>query len=269
MEGNMFHNRKIIVRVLVCLVLVVCTVSVVGCSKSNSSKKQTEHTSKVSKKKLQEAISNIQESHPLTFEGFNGLGSASLPTITDDDDEKIDVYDVDESQKLTDLSNGDEISVTITAMFAQNYGIPELEGKKIIFKVENLKNADILKTVKETRDAVINSRGEHGVTQDKVFYNVLTDKEGQAYLTVDVFTHFTFNNDVLGENLVLNSSPSEKFEKGDTVYYRSTTKYMLDEDGNPTGPIFSDDGTQRTKITSDYSKKPFDTNVKGYKEYKD
>lgn len=88
MEGNMFHNRKIIVRVLVCLVLVVCTVSVVGCSKSNSSQKQTEHTSEVSKKKLQEAISNIQESHPLTFEGFNGLGSASLPTITDDDDEK-------------------------------------------------------------------------------------------------------------------------------------------------------------------------------------
>lgn len=67
--------------------------------------------------------------------------------------------------------------------------------------------------MKETRDAVINSRGEHGVTQDKVFYNVLTDKEGQAYLTVDIFSHFTFNNDVLGENLVLNSSPSEKFEK--------------------------------------------------------
>ena len=69
-------------------------------------------------------------------------------------------------------------------------------------------------------------------------------------------------------------SDREKFNEGDTVYYRNETNYELDENGNtkaeyPDGVIaagnISGFGSKYTRINKTFSKTKFDANEdKGY-----
>lgn len=260
----MFRNKNVIVGVIA-VVLLIGVFSVVGNNVFHSSQNKTSQISKTSKKDPQKVIEKIRDRYPLTFEGFNGWGEASMPALNENEDvyKAPNGYDDEgRAKNIKGLSNGDEVTVTISEATAEMYGLPDLAGEKITYTVDGLTGVDFAKVASETRDAVIKSLGDRTVTLDKVLYDV-SEKDDDSFLVVDVYTQFTYDKD--SSNLVSNDklSSTDSFEVGDTVYYHSKTEYRLDASGNLEGAIFHDNADNTTKIDNYFSKKAFDMKAYG------
>jgi len=278
----MKKKGKIFVGLLIALFLLLSMISLTNnqfVSKS-SIKNETSSTSEESneeshsEKNFQEDIENVKENYKPIFANFNGSGQFVSPAYYTQGGEKVDMYRVVDPHDNQSLSNGDTIDVQISNDYANDIGEPSLTYETITFTVEELKDADFTKLIQDTREGVIKPFHPSEPVQkdevEKTVYRVSTFN-GKTTLSVRVYSQFTYGGSAV---MQLPFSDREKFNEGDTVYYRNETNYELDENGNtkaeyPDGVIaagnISGFGSKYTRINKTFSKTKFDANEdKGY-----